>query len=885
MTPPIPSRPYLRTVSRLRRALLIACAGVALVSHEASAQSQIPPASPSPQWTPAGWGGGGFYFSSAFHPTRDGVLFLGTDVSGVAKSTDHGKTFRMVNTGLVDYAIYTLTPDIKNPDVVYAGTPGGFHRSTDGGETWQLLPGTGKNDLRITAERYKSVRALAVDPTNSSFLYAASPGGKIYKSADGAKTWRVVYQKAEEDNSFGGLRVQFGKNNAATFGGVWFGYKLPEGATEVTGIGFTLKSDGSAPNKVMVQGSTASGILYRSRDLPEVFADGKPREVVLTAKDFTIDVGFAAKEPERAAAAPATPDVGEFTRIDFVRVHSPDQASVLRLSQFFATGRGADGKTGKLVVREFKADDRLMSYGNAGVGVKEAGGVAHSIVVSPTNPNLVLACVDYDGLLLSTDHGETWRALATPKGALHAAFDPVNPATMYGVFGPEGIYRSVDRGVTWTKITKSFEAKYGFREMVINPRNPKEIGAIADWGWAGRYVYSNDGGETWSTSDRVKADYAGSPTLPLSGALDAMSVPKNISINPLNPRQLFIAANWRPAFSEDGGKTWEERVRGADITVQTDIRFSGDRVYVTAMDEGTMMSEDQGKTWKALWPLKWDKELSGHNWRIAVNNINGVDRIIATCSPWDGKNSVVIIISEDGGKTFTTTTEGLPTHRLTANTMWGRGYPRALAVDPTNPKIVYLGIDGDPADGKQGGGVFKSVDGGYTWTQPANQPASRRMYHGLAIDPTDTRRIVWGGFGAGGGIHISEDGGETWSHVFKQDAYIFNVHVAADGTIYAGGNNLWRSADKGKTWKQLTEFKNRSVVGIEVDPRDPKTIWTSAVVWQSTAEGGVFKSTDGGATWVDYTGDRGYRKPMILRFNPRTNELWSGQNVMSKIKQ
>ena len=101
----------------------------------------------------------------------------------------------------------SLAIDVKNPDIAYAVTEGGLHKSTDGGETWKFIPKTGKKELRITAERNKSIRAIASDPSDSSIVYAATPGGKIYKSTDGAATWRVVYQRDIGEPDAKGLRA------------------------------------------------------------------------------------------------------------------------------------------------------------------------------------------------------------------------------------------------------------------------------------------------------------------------------------------------------------------------------------------------------------------------------------------------------------------------------------------------------------------------------------------------------------------------------------------------------------------------------------------------------------------------------------------------------
>jgi hypothetical protein len=302
------------------------------------------------------------------------------------------------------------------------------------------------------------------------------------------------------------------------------------------------------------------------------------------------------------------------------------------------------------------------------------------------------------------------------------------------------------------------------------------------------------------------------------------------------------------------------------------------------MDEGLLMSEDDGKTWRQMWPLKYDPEVSGHYERVAVNDINGIERIIATCYPWGGGPNRVVL-SNDGGRTFATRTSGLPDYLPRANTMWGTGYARALAVDPVDPRRVYLGIDGDPEDGKTGGGAFKSEDGGQTWKQLPHQPGSRRVFFGLAVDPTHSRRLYWGGCGDGGGLYRSEDGGETWQLVFDGEKWIFNVLVTAAGVVYCPGNQLWRSSDHGKTWEQISHFEPaRQIVGLEADPRDSRTLWISTVSWDGTANGGVYETRDGGATWQDISNPL-YRAPLILRFNPATNELWAGGAGLFKLKR
>ena len=875
-------------------ALFLTLISVAPTNAQQSATPQnASPQNASPQWEPAGWGGGGFYYAAAFHPARDGVIYMGGDVAGVYKSEDHGRHWRLINNGLADYGVFSLAVDRTNPQTVYAATEGGLCKSVDGGEQWKLLPQTERKNLRITGEKGRSIRAVAVAPNDGNVVYAASPGGKVYKSGDGGQTWKAVYEKQSEGESADLLRVQFGKINGDYFGGIWMPFAFPTNlkSADCVGFGMSFKGDKTLPQDCFLTLKTSTGISYRSKNLKEIFQDDTLRNIILKSSDFAVDPDYAQKNPDKPA--PVTPDWATVNRLDFASSGPlPTTATVARIGKFFfAVTRSADGQTAPannpilVAVKDFADNKTVQNYGNVRLGVPPSGGI-YSVAVADKNPSLVIAATESAGLVLSDDAGQSWRELNTPKKASCVAIDPANPNVIYGSFFADGVQKSSDKGKTWTNLAAGLPKGFEVKEVAVSPANSLDVYAIGAVGWGGGFYLSNDGGQTWKASSTLTADSVGNPTLPAEAIKTPLSNPTNIAINPLNPKELFISANWRPCLSEDGGLTWNERVSGADISCITDIRFSKERIYVTAMDEGTLVSENNGKTWRQLWPLKWIPQLSGHNWRVAVNEINGVDRIIATCSPWDQANINRVIVSDDGGKTFKAITSGLPDYIVHDNTMWGTGYPRALAVDPNNASVVYLGMDGDALAGKSGGGIFKSEDSGQTWKQLPNQPASRRVFYGLAVDPTDSKRIYWGACGTNGGLHRSEDGGQTWKPVFTQEQWIFNVLVTKDGTVYCPGQNLWRSTDHGANWQQLTKFSNgRQIVGLETDPRDAKTMWISTTTWDGSSNGAVYKTTDSGATWQDITGNLPYVKPLVLRFNPFTNELWCGYVSLNKLKQ
>tara|TARA_R100000027_G_scaffold2734_4_gene2672 strand:- start:17180 stop:19837 length:2658 start_codon:yes stop_codon:yes gene_type:complete len=847
------------------------------------------------EWEQTGWGGGGYFYAAAFHPTDPGVIYLAGDVGGLYKTEDYGRNWRMINKGLASYAVFSLAVDPTQPDTVYAATTGGLCKSTNAGESWELLPETGPKDLAILGKKKKSIRSVAVDPSNGENLYVGTPSGKVYRSRDGGQSWEEVYKVAVDGAVEGRLRLQYGKANGNYFGGLWTSVSFPGNVepSDAVGFGMNFKGDLSSPPKSFRLFLKGPGFSYQSRNLNDLFADDTARDIIFTADDFSVDSSFAKKYPEKAAAMPATPDWSKVDRIDLSCVGDlPNQQHVASIGSFFiAATKTTDGEVGSaedpilVTVKELSNNSKPSKYGNLRIG-DPVGGAVFTVAVSPADPSRIIAATDGNGLVLSSDGGESWIPLETPKKASGVTFDPNQTNVLYATFFSDGLWKSEDYGKTWSQLTEGLSGQESFLEVAVSPADSQDVYVVGAKGWDGALYRSNDGGASWVKSAKTKPDYAANPTLPDSGPIVNMSVVTNITINPLNANQLFTSANWRCSFSEDGGQTWEERIKGADISCITDIQFLDDRVYVTAMDEGTLVSDDNGESWRQLWPLKYQANLSGHNWRVRVNRINGQDRIVSTVSPWNGNLPQRVVVSEDGGKTYQVTSEGLPDYKISANTMWGRGYPRALAVDPSNPQIIYMGIDGDPTSGKSGGGLFKSIDGGYSWQQLANQPGSRRMYYGLVIDPTNTQRIYWAGFGTKGGVYRSEDGGQSWQRVFSKDQYLFNLKITADGTLYAGGKQLYRSTDQGKTWKTLTKIKDkRSIVGIEVHPEDSNTIWISANVWSHDAVGAIYKSTDGGSTWVDMTGDIPFNHPQILRFNPLTDELWAGYVGLYKIKQ
>ena len=835
-----------------------------------------------PHWDWSGWGGGGWFWSSAADPKDPNVFYMGGDVDGIWKTTDGGRSWAFVNAGLQNYGVYSLAVAPSDGRFVYALTQDGVAASADGAKTWTPCAETRNGALKVSANRGGSVKALAVDPRDPRTVYAGGGNGRAVKSTDAGRTWTVLDYLSARKPEAGEIAepvsgAGYGRLTVAANSHDWNNYVRIQKFISQNG------EDWSACDTIGVK-------VFLPKDAPA----GLAATIVVQSG------AWVWKEGPMKTLAPGT-----WTTVEYPMSTYTDPAKVQMVHFVIRTnGNGFKGDVGldafaasgagkRVVLGEWDGpgsdgwrvspDNNTKSITKAIVSSREpsvpaAGDPIASFAVSGADPRLVFLAQRKYGLFRSTDGGATWTHLKdAPAGASVVCWaGPLAPKTWYGAFGRSGAFVSTDDGLTWRDLGLPL-GDLGARDVVVNPKDPKTAHVILSKGFGGHIATTRDAGATWTKSGNMKADRVYNPTLPGNGERADMSGLENLSISPADPERVHMVGNWNPAMTHDGGRTWFESARGADITCFHDIQHLDGVTYGAAMDEGTCATADGGATWKALFPLKWQAGMSGHHWRVLPQKLaDGRTRVICTVSPWAHGHDfpVKVIVSEDGGKTFEEA-KGLPDYRTHANTMWGEGHGRAISADPTNPDLIYLGIDGDPEKDNAGGGVFRSTDGGHTWAQLPNQPGSRRMMYGIKVDPTDPKRIVWGACGETAGVYVSEDAGESWTKAPGLGDWIFNVEVTPKGTVYAGGSQLWRSDDHGRSFRAVTSLKGVTVCGIAFDPADENRVWIAGTTWDGNSAGGIYESLDGGKTWAEITGDIPYTKPLVLRYNAQTRELWA----------
>jgi photosystem II stability/assembly factor-like uncharacterized protein len=235
--------------------------------------------------------------------------------------------------------------------------------------------------------------------------------------------------------------------------------------------------------------------------------------------------------------------------------------------------------------------------------------------------------------------------------------------------------------------------------------------------------------------------------------------------------------------------------------------------------------------------------------------------------------------TDDAGRTWRPIFDGQPTQSI-----------GAIAVAPSAPDTVYVG-SGEGLlrpDLSVGNGMYRSTDGGQTWSHLGLDDAQQIPQ--LAVDPHDARRVFAAVLGhpygpsETRGIYRSVDGGATWQRVLYKDADTGGSAVVIDPsnteTVYAGlwqarlgpwedknefngtGGGLFKSTDGGTTWRRLGNGlpAKLSQINLAIAPSRPQRIYATVATtepgdYSSAAGLGFFRSDDSGESWTRITTD------------------------------
>lgn len=449
---------------------------------------------------------------------------------------------------------------------------------------------------------------------------------------------------------------------------------------------------------------------------------------------------------------------------------------------------------------------------------------------------------------------DAWSPAGPPAGSVFPVLiHPANPnLILAGTW--KGLWRSADGGASWAFVSQV--PVNWVVELAVHPAQPDRIFVAGQFG-----VYrSPDRGQTWAALD-------------LAG-LGGSGVVEDLKIDPSNPSTLYLASRSKGiAKSSDGGASWVWMNEGltADRALQV-YAIAIDPVSPSNVFIATGSHPHKSTNGGATWVMT----------KTGLSNILPYHFAIAV-SPSDPSRVYVgihgggVARSVDGGNSWEVVTSGLPQFGCDA-----------ISVDPTNSSKVIIGNQA---------GVFRTTNGGTNWAS-ASSGLPTGYIQGLARDPSNPARVFAGStaglfrstnegtqwtalnlragqvnhlVSSGGansvmyaaiqdrGVFRSTNGGNTWTEAngeLLKDRTVFatnrNVQVMAvrsgqPAHVFLGirGGGVYRSTDSGATWAGAnTGLTNKQITAILPHPSD------DSVVLAGTSSGGVFRSVDGGDIWA-----------------------------------
>ena len=741
-------------------------------------------------WEPVGPGGGGGVFCPSISPHDPKLMFVACDMGGWYRSTDGGNHWRMCDGRQVRKVNFPAVFHPADPDVIYVGTRGGIKRSRDRGATWEHVAG------QYNPNNPDMVRAIAIDPKRPEVLFAAfgtylgKPGEYLVRSSDAGRTWQVVESWPATDKPIQkilfspagekGVRplLPEGPKGAshkrgltpfsprifvAAAGG--FYRSDDDGATWIAknaGLPNTKISDASAGYDAAKNGF-AIFITLESQWVGGAFAGGVCRSLddgdTWTQVTSGLDVervGGKLHGYRFLAMSPANPRVVSVSSTG--TANSPEHSSTV-----YRTEDGGD--TWKRILfgepawpqcnveRDWLTEEMSWSW----------GGVACGFGCNPNDPNDVVF-TDAGRAIRTTDGGKRWLPVSSKRVGKDSwdgrglevttsytwYFDPFERERACVAYTDFGLTRTLDCGKTWIYAARRVPWSNTCYELAFDPaRKGVAFGAwstahdLIHWKminkgidvawWKGGITRTADHGETWAV--------VGADTLPRRPATTVVLDLKS----PPDSRTLYAGILGRGVYkSTDGGKTWANRSAGLgtgeNLSVwRLDLHPDGTLLCGISLNYkdgkpihgGLYRSRDGAATWEKVkdFPYLWGVRMDPRNSTVIYVSCFDVPpagyAAMGTNVPWPDSEGGGLFKTTDGGATWT--------KALAERYCWD------VTFDPKNPDVVYAGTFV--------GGPYRSEDAGKTWSKLLGLPFVAP--HRVTVDPEDAKTIYVTTFGGG----------------------------------------------------------------------------------------------------------------------------------------
>ena len=401
-------------------------------------------------------------------------------------------------------------------------------------------------------------------------------------------------------------------------------------------------------------------------------------------------------------------------------------------------------------------------------------------VIAVDSSDTVYAGTRAGEIFRSFDNGENWEELSSSLGSISSIFIDSNDTIFAGSFS--SAWRSTTGGDSWTQMLQ-------FRGTWVASLMETQSGELLA-GTTHGVLRSTDGGFNWDLSS------LGFPVFPnVSSVIQASNGD-------------LIASTRDHGFylSLDGGVNWMVTGINSPRLRIFELQRSPANLLYAASDGGVLRSDDDGTSWA----------YSNENLANAI--VKAV--LVATDGSIFAGSGSGVARSNDLGLSWTNTSQGLP-----------RSYGISALFEL--PDMDFLA-------GSEVSEVYRSLDLGNSWQLLGTLPGASNPVTAFARDSQGTLFATTGSGSSGSGVFRSIDGGATWTAINTgvQNTNLQSIVVGVNDTLIAAGRGVYRSVDSGANW-QLVFTGNHTVWGLAV---------TAGAVFAASSQG-VFHSTDGGINW------------------------------------
>jgi photosystem II stability/assembly factor-like uncharacterized protein len=476
----------------------------------------------------------------------------------------------------------------------------------------------------------------------------------------------------------------------------------------------------------------------------------------------------------------------------------------------------------------------------------QMSGRVRGIAVHPTDANIVYIGAAAGGIWKTTNGGLNWTNVGDNLASLtfgSIAIDPNDPNTVYAgageimwsfnplVYEGKGLYKTTNAGTSWTQITNGFGLQTHFGDLEVSPHNSNILFAALG---SGNWYTGNLGNEgVWRSTD---AGATWTRTLNTADAFDVIVHPTNANIvyasvgGGLTTAGFYVSTNGGTSFTvSNTGLPATSAIDRIQISLSTS---SPTTIYAVIYDNslGTRAykSTNSGSSWSQI---SAGTQLGG-----TYNGSSWYDQgWYDLCIAANPSNANVVYI---GNVEIHRTTNGsaFSPVRIPAGTV---AWDSPMHVDyhkivfaPSNNNVIYVGCDG---------GIYKSIDGGVTWTS-ANNGISTIQFYRIAGHPAIKNNIV-GGAQDNGNFRTTDGGATPWLFTTTGDGMECLYDYSNPNNIYIATQygNFYKSTDGGTTFNGIY-FAN----GAWLTPLIQHPVNSS---WLYTATTNVLRSTNGGSSF------------------------------------